>query len=225
MQTKKISKEFSEDDKIRCLLWCNRHCCLCGKTCGIDIEFAHLPGFETSDKIDDGIPVCSSCHTFIGAYNPNHKKGTKYKAKELKQRREQIYEKYTSYLLPPIDYRITQSLLNGEKTRFPDIRFNIFHRGNFPPVRALVGTEIFLGKTCLKGQRDGSGHYSLDEAWHLNPGMGYQGHFKEERAANNSKRLKIKVYVIIIDPYERHHKLLPVEWVYDREKDLWWTNP
>ena len=222
---KKNIKDFKEEEKIRCLLWCDRHCCLCDKVCDIDIEFAHLPGFEKSSDINDGIPVCSRCHILIGAYNPKHKKGTKYKEKELRQRREQIYEKYTRHLLPQVEYQITQYLLNGQKTKFPDIRFSIFHRGNFPPVRALVGTEIFLGEKCLKGRKNGKGHYSLDQPWHLNPGMGYQGHFQVEEAVKSRKRLRIKVYVIIIDPYERHHELLPVEWVYDREKDSWWANP
>ena len=29
--------DFHEKDKIKCLLWCNRHCCPCGKACGTDI--------------------------------------------------------------------------------------------------------------------------------------------------------------------------------------------
>lgn len=217
---------FLEKEKIKRLLWCDRHCCLCEKPCGIDMEFAHLPGSENSDNINDGIPVCSACHTEIGAYNPNHKKGTKYKPQELIKRREQVYEKYTRHLVPPIYYEITQLLLNGQKTKFPDIRFSIFHRGNFPSVRALVGTEIFLGTKCLKKAGAGKGHYSLDEAWNLNPGMGYQGRFIiEEKAINSSKQLRIKVYVTVIDFYERPHDLLPVEWAYNREADLWWANP
>jgi hypothetical protein len=221
-----MPKNFKEKDKIKCLLWCNRHCCLCGKSCDIDIELAHLPGRENSTKIDDGIPVCSRCHIVIGSYNPKHPKGTRYRVEELKARREQVYEEYTRNLVPPIDYQITQYLLDGNKTTFPDVRFNIFHRGNFPPVNALVGTEIFLGEKCLKSHKDGRGHYSLDQSWHLNPGMGYQGHFELAReVVDSNERLKIKVYVTIVDPYDRHHELLPVEWVYDREKDSWWANP
>ena len=77
----------------------------------------------------------------------------------------------------------------------------------------------------MKGPKNGKGHYSLDQPWHLNPGMGYQGHFQLDEAVKSRERLRIKVYVTIIDPYERHHELLPVEWVYDREKDSWWANP
>lgn len=33
---------FDEADKLKALLWCDRHCCLCGKAAGIGIEVAHF---------------------------------------------------------------------------------------------------------------------------------------------------------------------------------------
>lgn len=68
----KIKGKFKEEDKIKRLLWCNRHCCLCGKSCGIYIEFAHLPGKNKSTDIDDGIPLCFDCHAEIEAYDSKH---------------------------------------------------------------------------------------------------------------------------------------------------------
>lgn len=222
----KKSPKFREEYKIKCLLWCDRHCCLCGKSCGIDIEFAHLPGRENSDNIDDGIPVCSECHTKISAYNSKHPKGTKYKAKELIQRREQVYEEHTRHLVPTVHFEITQNLPSGGQRHFPDVGFNITHLGNSLPVKALVCTEIFLGDICLKKPNEGSGHYSGKKTWNLNPLLEYQGHFSvPDNAVKSNELLEIRIHVTIVDQYERHHKLLPVGWVYQRENNSWFANP
>jgi len=221
-----MSKEFREKDKMKCLLWCNRHCCLCGKSCGIDIELAHLPGKEDSDDIDDGIPVCSECHIKIGAYSSEHLKGTKYKPEELKVLREQVYEEYTRHLVPPIHFELTQDLSGGGKRSLPDIGFKIIHLSNSLPVKALVATQINLKDKCLKKLSDGGGHYGGKAFWRLNPRFGYVGHFSlPEEAVKSNEPLEITVHVTIVDQYERYHKLLPVSWAYDRKKNLWWSNP
>jgi hypothetical protein len=33
---------FSHEVKTRALLWCDRHCCLCKKACGPNIEVHHI---------------------------------------------------------------------------------------------------------------------------------------------------------------------------------------
>ena len=48
-----MTGDFSENDKIKCLLWCNRHCCLCGKACGTNIEIAHI--LYQKEKVDQAI--------------------------------------------------------------------------------------------------------------------------------------------------------------------------
>ena len=40
--------------------------------------------------------------------NPDHPVGTAYKVKEIKARRDQLYESYTRHLVPPIHFEITQ---------------------------------------------------------------------------------------------------------------------
>ena len=43
--------DFSDDVKLKCLLWSDRHCCLCGKQCGINIEIHHIiPKAKIKDK-------------------------------------------------------------------------------------------------------------------------------------------------------------------------------
>ena len=62
--------DFSESDKIKCLLWCDRHSCLCGKACGSNIEVHHITPKEQggTGDIDDAIPFCFDCHNKVGCY-------------------------------------------------------------------------------------------------------------------------------------------------------------
>lgn len=64
------SKRFSEEIKLKALLWSNRHCCVCDKPCGLDIEIAHID--PTGGEIfDNAIPVCYTHHAQIGRYDVN----------------------------------------------------------------------------------------------------------------------------------------------------------
>ncbi|MBW2019846.1 MAG: HNH endonuclease [Deltaproteobacteria bacterium] len=218
--------DFSEKDKIRCLLWCNRHCCLCGKACGTDIEIAHINPKKKkgSDHIDNAIPLCYDCHSEIGRYNKEHPRGNKYRPKELKARREQIYEQHTRHLVPPIFYEITQIPPNGQQWKFPKVAFVLTHLGDSLPVKVLVVREIFLGKRSL-GVPNG-GHYSGKVAWNMNPRMTAVGVIKvPPEAESSTKRLYIRVTATVIDQYEREHKLLPTGWVYNRAGHYWALEP
>lgn len=44
-----------------------------------------------SDDADNGIPVCLDCHQEMGAYHDDHPKGNKFRADELKARRDHLY--------------------------------------------------------------------------------------------------------------------------------------
>jgi hypothetical protein len=142
--------DFSEDDKLKCLLWCDRHCCLCGKPSGSNIEIAHILPRKRTDKsdvdhIDNAIPLCFECHSEIGKYNREHPKGNKYRVRELKTRRDQIYEKFTRHLVPPITYQITQQGFR----MLPDVGFMLSHVGDSLPIKVLVALEIFLANISL----------------------------------------------------------------------------
>lgn len=95
------TKRFSEKVKLKCLLWSNRHCCICDKACGLDIEVAHINP-KGGEVFENAIPVCYTHHAQIGRYNKEHPRGNKYRIIELTKRREQIYEKYTRHLVPPL---------------------------------------------------------------------------------------------------------------------------
>lgn len=138
---KVVKPKFKEEDKIKCLLWCDRRCCLCRRNCGPDIEVAHISRKLRGEKlnaIDNAIPLCYDCHAKVGHYNVEEPRGNKYTPSELKRRREQIYEEFTRHLVPPIDFRITQMLLGGGLRKFPDVGFEISNRGKGLPVRVYL---------------------------------------------------------------------------------------
>lgn len=85
---------FSPDVKTRMFARCMRHCCLCRKQCGTNIEAAHIIDEAAGGPNDEGngIPVCLDCHQEIGAYRDSHPKGNKFRPDELRARREKVYE-------------------------------------------------------------------------------------------------------------------------------------
>ncbi len=85
---------FSKDTKSRMFIRCMRHCCLCRKQCGTNIEAAHIidEADGGSNDEENGIPLCFDCHQEIGAYRDSHPKGNKFTPEELRQRRDAVYE-------------------------------------------------------------------------------------------------------------------------------------
>lgn len=85
---------FSPDLKTKMFIRSMRHCCLCRKQCGTNIEAAHIIDEAEGGSNDEanGIPLCFDCHQEIGAYRDSHPKGNKFRADELRSRRDKVYE-------------------------------------------------------------------------------------------------------------------------------------
>ena len=200
--------EFFEEDKVKCLLWSARHCCLCGKPCSLNIEIAHIPGEEDSSDIRSAIPVCFDCHGTIGHYDPKHPKGLKVRAEELRRRRDQVYEQYTRQLVPPV---LGEFALHPEG--LPCVGFNLANHGNFPPVRAKIKVSAFLGDELAQEIDDKHGYYSGEMEWHLNPRIEIRGNFSVEPSiadrVKKGETLRLQADVTVIDVYDREHQLLP----------------
>lgn len=217
------------DDKIRnkVLLWCDRHCCLCKKACGVNIEVHHITPESKGGKsdLDNAIPLCFECHSNVGSYNAEHPRGTKYKPDELKARREQIYEEYTRHLVPPLHYEITQVLPDGRSTRdFPDVGFILSHSGDSLPVKVRIKIEAV--EKNGSDHKFTSGHYYGEKLWHLNPRFSISGHFSiPDRIQEKVKPLKLRVWVSIIDQYEREHYHLPIQYIYVPYANYWYLEP
>ncbi|MCK4795975.1 MAG: HNH endonuclease [Spirochaetes bacterium] len=221
-----MSSGFTVDDKIKCLLWCERHCCLCEESCGTDIVFHHLVQVKDggSNNIDNAIPLCLKCHSDIKKYNKDHPIGNEYRIKEITARRDQIYEKHTQHLVPPIYFNITQVKPNRENTFLPDVRIDVEHKGNSLPVKCTLKVQVYLGNKDLGIVK--TSQYTGERLWNLNPRCAVRGHFQvPSEVVDSTEQLELRVYVTITDQYERKHELLPLAWVYMRDKNLWYLEP
>ena len=226
-------KDFKEKDKIQRLLWCDRHCCLCEKPCGIDIEMAHI---EENDnyEIDNAIPVCYVCHAKIGMYNKLHPRGTKFKIKEIKTCRDQIYDKHTRQYVAPTQYVISQNIHpfspqpEPETRRYPHVSLSIMNLSDY------LGTQL---KVLLKGILNGrsvrlnltDGLYTGKKTWNLNPRRIVNGHFeihgRRVLSLKPKDRFEIRVKIVQTDAIGRDHKLLEDGYVYNNRKDYWYFEP
>jgi len=177
------------------------------------------------NDLDNAIPLCYNCHGLVESYNINHPKGNKFKRKELKLRREQIYEEFTRHLIPPIFYEITQVLSNEKKREFPDVGFTLKHCGNSLPVKVKTILKIVGNGKNANLIDFSSGHYSGDKLWNLNPYFTIFGHFSIPKEHVDNAPLKIRISTCIIDQYEREHFYLPFEYVYVKEGSYWYAEP
>ena len=208
--------EFAESDKVRVLLWCGRHCGLCGRAVGVGIEVAHLD--RQRCDLDNAIPLCFDCHAAIGHYNCQHPRGRKYSIPELKARRDQIYEQHTRHLVPPVMYEVHE-----KGWKFPHIGFHISNLGDTYPVRARVQVTLAQGSRLSSFD---SGHYSGKSSWNLNPRFGVNGHFDDPKFVSDGQPLRVRIDVTLIDIYDFEHRLLPVGYVHRLGKDDdWYLEP
>ena len=212
---------FDQKTRTSALLWCDRHCCLCKKPCGTNIEVHHIvpEGLGGSDEIDNAIALCFECHGEVGRYNESHPVGSKYRPEELKARRDQIYEEFTRHLVPPIYYNITNQLLPNGKREYPDVGFSLVHYGDSLPVR--VQSVIEAIQEALPAIKM-PGHYGGEVLWNLNPRLKCSGHFRLPDAVGKLEKIRLRVSLRIFDQYDRPHDLLPVHFLYVRDGDYWY---
>lgn len=216
---------FDDSTKKKVLLWCDRHCCMCKKACGTNIEVHHIvPEAEDGEStIDNAIPLCFDCHGSIMQYNPKHPKGSRYKTEEIKARRDQIYDEFTRHLVPIVYYRISQQLGHGKKRDFPDVGFTIQNMGKTFPIRVRVkinakcaGTSVPIDSEFYNGKR----------LWRLNPRFVINGHFDfPGDLIDEDGQKRVHIQVSLVDQYDREHAHLPVEYAYDDDDEDWILEP
>lgn len=231
LQRSLMRKTFKKKEKIQRLIWCDRHCCLCGKACALDIELAHIGKPEDND-IDNAIPVCYECHAKMGMYNELHPKGSKLHPEEIKSRREQIYEKYTRHYVAPIHYEISQTIQVNQASHrehsYPDVGFLVSNKSDHLDARLTIQLNGLLNhrKTDLDIAEP---LYRGEKAWNLNPLRGVLGHFvirkPQLQELRPNDRLEIRVRIIQQDTVGRDHQLLEDGYVYNHTANYWYFEP
>jgi len=223
--------DFSDDVKLKCLLWSDRHCCLCGKQCGINIEVHHIiPKAKIKDKekassIDNAIPLCFDCHGLVESYNPTHPKGKNFSELELKARRNQIYNKYTQNLISPIHYEITQKTNRGSRA-LPDVGFIIQHLGESNLLIVHFALDVFLDEVNLGLVKTPNRIYCGEKPIYLHPKMVFSGHFPVPyEAVDSDGTLEVRVNLKVEDIYGKFHYFFPFGYVYMRDTKDWFFEP
>lgn len=108
---------FSNKIKSEALARSGRHCCLCHKSVGINVEVHHIVQEADGGKntLDNAMVLCFDCHADTGHYNVRHPRGNKYTPDELRRRRDAWYVWYASNPGKPWPneaIRVSQSLLH-----------------------------------------------------------------------------------------------------------------
>lgn len=214
---------FPANLREKLLLWCDRHCCLCKKSCDAFIEVHHIipegrPGGTNGEQ--NAIPLCFDCHAKISHYDSTQPVGTKFRPAELKKRRDQVYDEFTQHLMPALVYKVHQS-----GRTLPDVGFHIAHPGRTPPVQLRVTLDTYVDG-LLANIQDTYALYRGGILWNLNPGEGVNGHFLITRAAlDDHSDVRVGINLVVRDCYGRDHTLLPVTYAYERGDNEWWLDP
>ena len=85
---------FSREVKLKVLLSCARHCCVCHRYTGVKVEVHHIVPKDKggSDSFQNAIALCFDCHCDAGHYHARHPRGTKFSKDELIASRDLWYE-------------------------------------------------------------------------------------------------------------------------------------
>jgi hypothetical protein len=103
---------FKESVKDQALCASGRNCCLCRKYCGTKVETHHIIPTSNGgdDSYDNCVVLCFNCHAEVENYNPNHPKGRKITADELKRLRDHLYQQVADGTFIPVYYSSEESL-------------------------------------------------------------------------------------------------------------------
>jgi len=85
-----FSKKIKEDTFVKSA----RHCCVCHRRTGFNIEVHHIVPQQQGgkDTIDNAIALCFDCHADAGHYFANHPKGARLSPEELRKHRDAWFE-------------------------------------------------------------------------------------------------------------------------------------
>ncbi|MDE0405884.1 MAG: HNH endonuclease [Nitrospira sp.] len=127
---------FSKEVKQKSLVRAARHCCVCHRYKGVNVEVHHIVPHSDggNDHLDNAIALCFDCHANAGHYNTNHPKGTAYSPSELRKAREVWHDLVRSGVAdsPPVssdwaycryivckNFSVLSEIVRGDFSRIP----------------------------------------------------------------------------------------------------------
>lgn len=97
---------FPPNVKEQELIASARHCCVCHRFAGVNIEVHHIKQEADggANTFENAIALCFDCHSFAGHYNNRHPKGTKYSQSELKKAKTNWHNSVAQNKIEHIDF-------------------------------------------------------------------------------------------------------------------------
>lgn len=89
-QPRRTTLPFPESIRTAALVAAARHCCVCRRYKGVNVEVHHIvPEAQGGPNTpENAIALCFDCHADAGHYNANHPRGTKFSPNELRAHRD-----------------------------------------------------------------------------------------------------------------------------------------
>lgn len=108
-----FSKEVKEEIFVRCA----RHCCVCRKVVGLNIEVHHIKPRSQGgeDTFENAIALCFDCHANAGHYFAGHPKGSKLSPSELIKHKESWFKIVETNKIKPPPEHFIEVLINNRK--------------------------------------------------------------------------------------------------------------
>jgi len=227
----KSKKSVPEEDRAKLFLWCDRHCCFCGKKCTTNIEIHHIDEDTSNNDIDNLIPLCFDCHGELPRYNAKHPKGSKYYSREVKTRRDQIYEEHTRKYLRQVNIHVSRFIQhtrdrNGKPIarKNGDTSCTVKTTSNNIPVKLKVRIEAYQDNQKINTKFGDL--YKGEALWNLNPTQIVFAHFELPISKKADPFLyRVEIIWSIIDILDRKHHMLPFSYVWDDTESDWWYDP
>lgn len=126
---------FSTKIKNETLIDSARHCCVCHRYKGVNVEVHHIEPEASGGKntYENAIALCFDCHADAGHYNPSHPRGTKFSPSELRKAKERWFRIVKENAISPAtgpdkfycryylckNYEQLVEISQGDLSRFP----------------------------------------------------------------------------------------------------------
>ena len=155
---------FPKEIKEKALIACKRHCVLCEREKGVNVECHHIIPRANGglDTFENCIPLCFDCHSKVGAYNPMHPKGNKFSSEELKIRRDSFYQRVADGEFPK--YADNAGCNNEDKVLYQKIK-ELFQSPNL---------KYYLTEVDLGNDFDNRIFYPLNQLMQYNDDPDYE---------------------------------------------------
>lgn len=141
---------FSKKVKEEIFVKCARHCCVCHKGTGLNIEVHHIKSLKEGgdNSFENAIGLCFDCHADAGHYFADHPKGSKLSPEELVKHKESWFKIVETHNIQPPSEEVVEILVKEdefapvfvrEETRYIDKKsmYRVYELTGIDPMESI----------------------------------------------------------------------------------------